>query len=118
MENADENYPTILVSKIQANASYMLLKQLTSAFLCLYLDNDEGTPAPELFAEAVEMVMPSKHESENKVKCTAETTWLVGLAAFLATNIKHSSLVYVVTLCAAMRLSSITVVSAVCYCRI
>ncbi|KAL6728800.1 hypothetical protein Aduo_010535 [Ancylostoma duodenale] len=51
-----------------ANASYTLLKQLTSAFLCLYLDNVEGAPAAELFAEAVEMVMPSKHEAESKVK--------------------------------------------------
>ncbi|KIH49306.1 hypothetical protein ANCDUO_20619 [Ancylostoma duodenale] len=42
-----------------ANASYTLLKQLTSAFLCLYLDNIEGVPPAELFAEAVEMVMPT-----------------------------------------------------------
>ncbi|EYC25839.1 hypothetical protein Y032_0011g1416 [Ancylostoma ceylanicum] len=51
-----------------ANGSYTLLKQLTTAFLCLYLDNVEGASAAELFAEAVEMVMPSKHEAESKVK--------------------------------------------------
>ncbi|KHJ82322.1 hypothetical protein OESDEN_17985 [Oesophagostomum dentatum] len=51
-----------------ANSSYMLLKQLTSAFLCLFLSRTEGTSAAELFAEAVEMIMPSKHESEGKIK--------------------------------------------------
>ncbi|KAK6740555.1 hypothetical protein RB195_008797 [Necator americanus] len=51
-----------------ANGSYFLLKQLTSAFLCLYLTNKGDLAAPELFAEAVEMIMPSRHESEYKVK--------------------------------------------------
>ncbi|KIH46023.1 hypothetical protein ANCDUO_23927 [Ancylostoma duodenale] len=50
-----------------ANASYTLLKQLTSAFLCLYLDNVEGAPAAELFAEAVEMVMPNFRRIGNTV---------------------------------------------------
>ncbi|RCN51517.1 hypothetical protein ANCCAN_02183, partial [Ancylostoma caninum] len=65
---SDPSVRTELEYVYSANASYTLLKQLTSAFLCLYLDNVEGAPAGELFAEAVEMVMPSKHEAESKVK--------------------------------------------------
>ncbi|RCN50770.1 hypothetical protein ANCCAN_03156 [Ancylostoma caninum] len=65
---SDPSVRTELEYVYSANASYTLLKQLASAFLCLHLDNVEGAAAGELFAGAVEMVMPSKHEAESKVK--------------------------------------------------
>ncbi|CAJ0600559.1 unnamed protein product [Cylicocyclus nassatus] len=44
------------------NNSYKMLKELTSVFLSLYLANNNcGVPAADIFAESVEMVMPSKH---------------------------------------------------------
>ncbi|VDO51836.1 unnamed protein product [Haemonchus placei] len=48
--------------------SYAVLKKVTSAFLCLYLANEDATPVSKLVTDAVEMILPRTHSLEAIVR--------------------------------------------------
>ncbi|VDM83503.1 unnamed protein product [Strongylus vulgaris] len=62
------------------NNSFSMLKQVASAFLCRFLADESGASAPHLFAESVDLVIPTNHESDCKVKSESVKNTLCNMA--------------------------------------